>query len=168
MNQKRKILFVVALLAILGVVAVVAATASIWYPSSTTHFQSTTVNTAFNPLLTSDYNSSVPVSAVAGTIYSFSVTLTNPSNALASPSNCLVYFTIAESTPALSSDVLLQYNNAGTWTTIPLTVAGDTLTGTFGGAGFAIPAGYNQTSQFQITFNATGTFSGYAEVGTAT
>ena len=144
--------------------------------SSRVNFGSTVVTNptptpapAFAPLLSTDY---VLPSAVTGTPAQFTVTLTNTGGA--SPSNCLVAFTITEisasaipSNTAVSSDVTLQYFDGTTYQAIPLTASGNTLSGTFGPAsGFPVGSGYSATTQMQITYNVAGTFSASAVVET--
>ena len=176
-HPKRKlstILLVSTLIIALSIGLAFAALSAI--ESSRVNFGSTIVTNPtqtppvpFNPVLSTNY---VLPSTVTGTPAQFTVTLTNTGGA--SPSNCLVAFTITEISAsaispniAVSTDVTLQYSDGTTYQTIPLTASGNTLSGTFGpSTGFPIGAGYDATTQMQITYNVAGTFSASAVVET--
>lgn len=140
----------------------------------------------FNPTLTSTYSLNNTLAEngtfylghnvewyTNGTVYFFSVTLTNPSNCADSSGLYLYQFIVIEpqNSAPLPSDVTLQiYLGPPGYATIPLTQSGSQLTGSCGNPfaytygpwsfpSFIVTSGYNQTQAFVISFSQSGIYN---------
>jgi hypothetical protein len=111
---------------------------------------------SYAPVLTAPevaVSATIPAEIAKGVTTGFDATLQNTGTA-ATP-NVLVNFSLAA--PGLdASEVVLEYQVGPTWIAIPLTGT-DTVTGAFGppGVGFSLPAGYDITTPWRVTFAET-------------
>ena len=94
----------------------------------------------------------------------FSATVVNAGE-VALDENVEVRFTIAGEQDLTSDDVVLEYDLEGTWVALTLTEDEGVLTGRFGPSdGFALPAGYDATTELRVTFEQPGDYTATAAI----
>lgn len=125
------------------------------------------------PLVISSIDFTASANITTGVAFPFSVNLRNPSlvGAPGYPDvivNINIYGVFSNALKIINpNDLKLEYSDGSNWYVIPTTFVTDRLTTNFGPAsGFPVPSGYNQTTQFRVTFNTPGVYNATAQAVT--
>lgn len=150
------------MLAILAVVLVTGTVFAAIIISNTVHIGTSVTNPSQGVTLSQvNVDAGFPdltASSVPGVIYDTGIRL--QSNGIYN--QALVIFEISKSDgthPLVASDVTVMYFDGTQWQSLPMTLSGGTLVGTFGPTGgFPVTPGYDQTTWLSVEFNALGNF----------
>jgi len=160
-------IFVILLTLVVGVAVLAATISNLWTSPDITVEPVPPPPPANEALVISSPDFTTPRSILVGEATLAGVNLTNPSPSGAPGyTGVLVAFSIYDRSDdtIVPSDIVLEYQEGGTWYVLTLTQGTGVLTSTFGPAGgFPVGYGYNITTPLRATFATPGIYYATAQ-----